>query len=268
MFSLPPGLPDLSDHPLLWGPDRRAWLRGSPMLARLEARLQNVREDAAELVGAGANELPVARGVEGGLVTEESMRWVRDRGMGKGIGEGARGMGAITRRFPRPRRLPPCCSPVPSIWPLMTTRVLRGLPVRAGEARAVQQRALCVRDVFALPRTAKYLCACAGAVDVTMPLDRYGPGAVDVGAVLDDEAEAAGEEYMSSLDGEPLHSIALVPWADLLNHRRGAGDATCCLGVEADWTGVADAATIPIPAAPRRRRRPSCDSTPRRGQCL
>lgn len=52
-----------------------------------------------------------------------------------------------------------------------------------------------------------------------MPPDRYGPGTVDVGSVLEDSLEGDAEDYLGSWEGEPQHVVALVPWADMLNHR-------------------------------------------------
>jgi hypothetical protein len=42
-------LGDQAGHPLLWGEEQRAWLRGSPMAARLKERLKQVEEVRGEL---------------------------------------------------------------------------------------------------------------------------------------------------------------------------------------------------------------------------
>ena len=55
-------LPDMSGHPLLWDDAAVSALEGSPMHARLVARIDNVIDDLEELVAVGANELPVGRG--------------------------------------------------------------------------------------------------------------------------------------------------------------------------------------------------------------
>ncbi|GIL78941.1 hypothetical protein Vretimale_207 [Volvox reticuliferus] len=51
---------DMSFHPLLWGPERLAWLTGSPMLATLRQRQAQVVMDTEALMVAGANDMPFA----------------------------------------------------------------------------------------------------------------------------------------------------------------------------------------------------------------
>lgn len=165
-------LPDMSGHPLLWDDAAVSALEGSPMHARLVARIDNVIDDLEELVAVGANELPVGRGAGGDLVTEESMRWATAVLLSRGFylafdpdGDAGDGAGPA--------------------------------PLASGGG---------------------------GGVDVTMPPDRYRLGASDVGNVLDDDMEGDGEDYLGSWDEEAHHVVALVPWADALNHSSEAGE--------------------------------------------
>lgn len=90
-------LGDQADHPLLWPDDARAQLAGSSALRTLEARRRQVADDAALLVQAGANELPVAaawRQATGGgapLVDAASVAWAAavllDRGFALDMSE-------------------------------------------------------------------------------------------------------------------------------------------------------------------------------------
>ncbi|KAG2447665.1 hypothetical protein HYH02_007581 [Chlamydomonas schloesseri] len=72
---------DMSHHPLLWGPERLAWLEGSPLAAQLAERQQQVTDDTELLLVAGANELPIAleyKQATGGadeLVSRDSVGW-------------------------------------------------------------------------------------------------------------------------------------------------------------------------------------------------
>lgn len=72
-------LGDQAAHPLLWGPQQAAWLKGSPLAARLAQRQQQCRDDAAALVAAGANDLPIAASWAAAtgtpLVTPGSVSW-------------------------------------------------------------------------------------------------------------------------------------------------------------------------------------------------
>ncbi|KXZ51903.1 hypothetical protein GPECTOR_11g337 [Gonium pectorale] len=69
----------LSGHPLLWGPERLAWLAGSPLAGVLAARQAQVAEDTEVLLVAGANELPLAerhRAATGSeLVSASTVGW-------------------------------------------------------------------------------------------------------------------------------------------------------------------------------------------------
>lgn len=73
-------LPEQSTHPLFWSDaDAAAWLTGSPLLARLRQRRQQLADDLEVLLIAGANDLPLAAQYKAAtgseLVSSASVTW-------------------------------------------------------------------------------------------------------------------------------------------------------------------------------------------------
>ncbi|KAF5834793.1 hypothetical protein DUNSADRAFT_8434, partial [Dunaliella salina] len=72
-------LPKQDHHPLLWTAQDTAMLQGSPLLASLQTRWQQVIEDTEALQVGGVNDLPLARSYKEAhkedLVTQSSVAW-------------------------------------------------------------------------------------------------------------------------------------------------------------------------------------------------